>query len=119
MGWLFRVIMDCVRYLFLRGHDRPGGGFAAGTTLSIALILQYMAAGTRRVETRLRVRPLPWIGFGLLGAVATGIGAWLFGYPFLTSWFRYLELPVLGSIPLASALLFDLGVFLQIGRAHV
>src|SRR3546814_12601318 len=73
-----------------------------------------MAAGPRRVETRLRVRPLPWIGFGLLGAVATGIGAWLFGYPFLTSWFRYLELPVLGSIPLASALLFDLGVFLLV-----
>ncbi|MBM6584532.1 DUF4040 domain-containing protein, partial [Microvirga sp. BT689] len=47
MQWLFPVIIMVAIYLFLRGHDLPGGGFAAGVTMSIALILQYMAGGTR------------------------------------------------------------------------
>lgn len=114
MEWLFPVILVFALYLLIRGHDLPGGGFAAGITMSIALILQYMASGTRSVEARLQIRPLTWIGLGLLCAVATGAGAWLFGYPFLTSWFRYVDLPMLRDIPLASALLFDLGVFLLV-----
>ncbi|MDT9601056.1 monovalent cation/H+ antiporter subunit A [Sphingosinicella rhizophila] len=114
MQWLFPVILVLALYLFIRGHDMPGGGFAAGITLSVGLILQYMALGTRRAEDRLRMRPIRWIGLGFLVALATGAGAWLFDHPFLTSWFRYLELPIFGSVPLASALLFDLGVFLVV-----
>ncbi len=114
MQWLFPVITVLAFYLFVRGHDMPGGGFSAGITLSIGLVLQYMALGTRRTEAPLNIRPLRWIGSGLLVAVATGIGAWAFGYPFLTSAFRYLDLPGLGRIPLATALLFDLGVFLLV-----
>jgi len=101
-------------YLLIRGHDLPGGGFAAGVTMSIALILQYLAAGTRSVEYRLRIRPLTWMGLGLLLAVGTGVGASAFGYPFLTTWFRYAAVPVLGDVPLASALLFDLGIFVLV-----
>ena len=84
MEWLFPVITVFAFYLFIRGHDMPGGGFAAGITLSIGLILQYMASGARRVEARLVVRPLRWIGLGLLVAIATGPVPWLFKYPFLT-----------------------------------
>ena len=50
MQWLFPVIITVAIYLFLRGHDLPGGGFAAGVTMSIALILQYMAGGTRWIR---------------------------------------------------------------------
>src|SRR3546814_3561170 len=39
------------------------------------------------------------------------MAAWLFGYPFLSTHFRYLDLPIIGAIPMASALLFDIGVF--------
>jgi multicomponent K+:H+ antiporter subunit A len=108
---LFPVILLFGVHLFLRGHDLPGGGFSAGITASVALILLYMARGARWVESHLRVQPVRWIGAGLLLAVGTGLGSWLFGYPFLTSHFRYAELPLLGRIPLASAVLFDLGVF--------
>ncbi|HZH52876.1 MAG TPA: monovalent cation/H+ antiporter subunit A [Microvirga sp.] len=111
MQWLFPVIIVVAIYLFLRGHDLPGGGFAAGVTMSIALVLQYMAGGTRWIEARVRIRPISWTGLGLLCAASTGMGAWLFGHPFLTSHFRYLDLPVIGKVPAATALLFDLGVF--------
>ncbi|AWM85445.1 monovalent cation/H+ antiporter subunit A [Microvirga sp. 17 mud 1-3] len=119
MQWLFPVIGVVAVYLFLRGHDLPGGGFAAGVTMSIALILQYMAGGTRWVEARLKVRPIVWMGLGLLCAAFTGMGAWLFGYPFLTSYFQYLDLPVIGKVPAATALLFDLGVFSVVVGATV
>ena len=119
MQWLFPVIIMVAIYLFLRGHDLPGGGFAAGVTMSIALILQYMAGGTRWIEARLRILPISWIGLGLLCAALTGMGAWLFGYPFLTSHFRYLDLPGIGKVPAATALLFDLGVFAVVVGATV
>lgn len=109
--WMFPVILTFALYLLLRGHDLPGGGFVAGITASIALLALYIADGTRSVELRLHVRPIRWISFGLLAAIGTGLGAWLFGYPFLTSHFSYLSLPVIGKIPIASALLFDIGVF--------
>ena len=46
MQWLFPVIIVLAAYLFLRGHDAPGGGFAAGVAMAAGFILQYMAAGT-------------------------------------------------------------------------
>ncbi|WP_132956165.1 monovalent cation/H+ antiporter subunit A [Rhizobium sp. BK251] len=114
MQWMFPVIITFSVYIFMRGHDLPGGGFSAGLTLSIAFLLQYLAGGTRWAEDRIRILPLRWMGAGLLTATATGAGAWFLGYPFLTSHFRYLELPLIGKVPAASALLFDLGVFLLV-----
>ncbi|KQZ96599.1 cation:proton antiporter [Mesorhizobium sp. Root157] len=119
MQWLFPVIIVFAAYLFLRGHDLPGGGFAAGVAMAAAFILQYMAAGTIWVEARLRVLPVNWIGFGLLFAAMVGMGSWLAGYPFLTSHSQYLELPLVGSVPVASATLFDLGVFSLVVGATV
>lgn len=119
MQWLFPVIIVLAVHLFLRGHDLPGGGFAAGVALAIAFILQYLAAGTRWVEDRLRILPLRWIGIGLLSAAATGSGAWFFGYPFLTTFFQYVEIPHVGKMPMASALLFDFGVFTLVVGATV
>ncbi|MFD1747429.1 monovalent cation/H+ antiporter subunit A [Rhizobium helianthi] len=114
MQWLFPVVITFAVYLFMRGHDLPGGGFSAGLTMSIAFLLQYLAGGTRWAEDRIRILPLRWMGMGLLTAMATGMGAWLLGYPFLTSHFQYVELPLVGKVPAATALLFDLGVFLLV-----
>ena len=119
MRWLFPVIIVLAAYLFLRGHDQPGGGFVAGITMSIGFVLQYLCGGTRWVEDRLRILPVYWIGSGLLLALATGLASWLLGYPFLTTAFQYAELPLLGKIPMASALFFDLGVFVLVVGATV
>jgi len=114
MVWMFPVILTLALFLLVRGHDLPGGGFAAGVMAAIALLLLYMADGTRAVEARLHVLPLRWISVGLLCAAGTGVGAWLFAQPFLTSYFNYLSVPVLGDVPVASALLFDVGVFILV-----
>lgn len=117
--WLFPIIVVLALHLFLRGHDLPGGGFAAGIALTIAFVLQYMGRGAEWVEERLRIRPISWIGVGLLVAVLAGAVPWLFGRPFLTAAFQYAELPVLGKIPLASAVAFDVGVVVLVVGASV
>jgi len=101
-------------YLFMRGHNQPGGGFVAGLVMSVAFILQYMVAGTQWVEAQLSLRPMRWMGVGLLSATLTGLGALLFGYPFLTTHTVHFSLPVLGDIHIASALFFDIGVYAMV-----
>ncbi|MFD2644937.1 monovalent cation/H+ antiporter subunit A [Pseudomonas japonica] len=98
-------------YLFMRGHNQPGGGFVAGLVMSVAFILQYMVAGTQWVEAQMSLRPLRWMGTGLLCATLTGVGALAFGYPFLTTHTAHVHLPLLGDLHIASALFFDIGVF--------
>jgi multicomponent K+:H+ antiporter subunit A len=119
MRWMFPVIVLFAAYLFIRGHDQPGGGFAAGVALAIGFLLQYLAGGARWVEERLRILPIRWIAFGLLTTALTGVGSMLFGYPFLTTYFQYTEIPFVGRMPTATALLFDLGVFSLVVGATV
>jgi multicomponent K+:H+ antiporter subunit A len=101
-------------YIFLRGHNMPGGGFIAGLVVAIALIMQYMASGFAWAALRMRVDYHAMIGAGVLIAAATGIAAMVMGYPFLTSAFDYFHLPLIGEFELASALPFDAGVFLTV-----
>ncbi len=99
-------------YFYLRGHNLPGGGFIAGLIFAIALILQYVAFGQARVEASFKLDYGKWVGWGLLAAGLTGMGSWLVGFPFLTSTFKYFSVPLIGAVPIASAMFFDLGVFL-------
>ena len=98
-------------YLFLRGHNEPGGGFVAGLVMASGLLLQYIISGAPWVEAHLPLVPRRWIALGLLYALLTGAGALVLGYPFLTTHTAHLYLPVLGDIHIASALFFDIGVF--------
>lgn len=101
-------------YIFLRGHNQPGGGFVAGLVVAIALLMQYMASGFAWTQDRQRIEYHTLIGFGVIIAGLTGVGAWVFGAPFLTSSYTYVNLPPIEEFELATAMLFDLGVFLTV-----
>ncbi|TCP38904.1 monovalent cation/H+ antiporter subunit A [Rhodovulum marinum] len=101
-------------YIFLRGHNQPGGGFVAGLVISIALLMQYMASGFAWTQERKRIEYHAMIGWGVVVAGLTGVGAWLAGKPFLTSAYGYIDLPGIEEFGLGSAFLFDLGVFLTV-----
>jgi multicomponent K+:H+ antiporter subunit A len=101
-------------YIFLRGHNQPGGGFIAALVVAIAFLVQYLAAGFDWSDARRRFGEHQLIGWGMLTAMATGLGAVMLGAHFLTSWFDYFALPLIGKFELASAMLFDLGVFLTV-----
>jgi multicomponent K+:H+ antiporter subunit A len=101
-------------YLFLRGHNLPGGGFIAGLVLAIGLVLQHVAHGQRWVGERATGDFRGWVAWGLLVAAGTGVASWWFGSPFLTSTYDYPWLPGVGGVPMASASAFDLGVYLVV-----
>lgn len=101
-------------YIFLRGHNEPGGGFVAGLVIAIALLMQYMASGFAWTQERKRIEYHSMIGVGIVIAGLTGAGAWLAGRPFLTSGYTYVNLPPIEEFELATAMLFDLGVFLTV-----
>lgn len=111
-----RVMMPIVLmvgvYIFLRGHNAPGGGFIAGLVVAIAFLMQYMASGFGWTSARQRVPYHGVIGAGVLIATLTGVGSWLADRPFLTSNFGYFKLPFIEEFELATAALFDLGIFL-------
>ena len=101
-------------YIFLRGHNEPGGGFIAGLVVAVAVVMQYMASGFAWASDRQRFPYHGIIGSGVLAAGLTGIGAWFTGREFLTSSFGYIKLPGLEAFEVASAAMFDVGVFLAV-----
>ena len=115
---LTRVMMPIVAlvgfYIFLRGHNDPGGGFIAGLIVAISFVMQYMASGYAWTTERLRYPYHSIIGAGVLIAGLTGIGSWFVSKPFLTSDFTYVRIPPFNEFELATAALFDLGVFLAV-----
>jgi len=105
-------------YIFLRGHNLPGGGFIAGLVTALALILQYLSNGVEWTQQRLGPLYRPLLVSGLAIATLTGLVSWWFGRPFLTSAFVHVHWPI-GDFELASAMAFDLGVCLTVIGATV
>jgi multicomponent K+:H+ antiporter subunit A len=101
-------------YIFLRGHNQPGGGFIAGLVVAIATIMQYMASGFGWTAARQRIDYHALIGFGVMIAGLCGIGSWFASRPFLTSSFGYVYPPFVDKFELATAAIFDVGVFLTV-----
>ena len=92
-------------YLFFAGHNRPGGGFAAGLVLGAVIVLRTVAGlhqpnrprwspGDRRRHPRPRSRSAPL----------------LWGEPLLDQAVVEWDVPVLGKIKSGRRRVFDLGV---------
>lgn len=114
---MFPLTLTVSLYLFLRGHNAPGGGFIAALVLAVPLLMQYVIQGAASVESRFGFDYLRLIGAGLLLALGSGAAAMLFGVPFLSSGNATLSLPLLGRLELASTLGFDSGVYLLVFAA--
>jgi multicomponent K+:H+ antiporter subunit A len=112
--WLLPFALAVSVYIFLRGHNAPGGGFVAGLVTASALVMHYMACGFARTDARIGIDFARVAGSGLALAGATGLGALALGKPFLTTAHAHPALVLLGEVPLATAALFDLGVYLVV-----
>lgn len=114
-SWVLPIALVVSLYIFLRGHNYPGGGFIAGLITSMALVIQYIALGQDQAEHMLKAKSgrlyEVWIGLGLLIAGLTGVAAWFWNRPFLTSAHVYVESDIFDTFHFASAAGFDLGVY--------
>lgn len=108
------ILLGFAVYLLLAGHNSPGGGFVGGLVTSAALLLMYFAYGKAAVEKILPINYLFFIPLGLLVATLTGLGSLLFNLPFLTHTFGVFHIPLIGEVELATAMFFDIGVYLTV-----
>ncbi|TRM12485.1 Na(+)/H(+) antiporter subunit B [Lentibacillus cibarius] len=108
------ILLGFSIYLLLAGHNAPGGGFVGGLMTSAAIVLMYMAYGSAVLEKVLPINYRLLIPTGLLIAVGTGLASFIFGEAFLSHTYGYFHVPVFGELELATAMLFDFGVYFTV-----
>lgn len=110
------IIILIAIFLFLRGHDLPGGGFIAGLVAASAIELTILARGAEATRDRYGPWLIPLAGLGLVAA-ATAALLGLYGGGFFRS--IWLELYLFDDkLKFGTPQLFDLGVmFVVIGMA--
>jgi NADH:ubiquinone oxidoreductase subunit 5 (subunit L)/multisubunit Na+/H+ antiporter MnhA subunit/multisubunit Na+/H+ antiporter MnhB subunit len=97
-------------YIFLRGHNLPGGGFPAGLISALSLILMAFVVGVQGVRNLVRINPISIaIGGVFLALAAALFPALVQGLPVLHHFHVYL-----GGFYLGGAFWFDLGVYLAV-----
>ncbi|MFS0751368.1 Na(+)/H(+) antiporter subunit B [Oceanobacillus sp. 1P07AA] len=115
---LIFIILAFSIYLLLAGHNSPGGGFIGGLMTASAILILYLAFDMKTIRKSIPIDFVKIIGIGLLFASITGVVSMLFGFPYLTQFFDYFHIPLLGEVELTTALPFDLGVyFVVVGSA--
>jgi multicomponent Na+:H+ antiporter subunit B len=108
------IILTFGVYLFLSGHNTPGGGFIGGLVLASAIVLLYL---TRDIESIRKSLPFDFklvAALGVLLATGTGFGSILFGVPFMSQTFAYFDLPIFGETELTTVTIFEAGVALAV-----
>jgi multisubunit Na+/H+ antiporter MnhB subunit len=111
---IFYAILVGSIYLLFAGHNQPGGGFVGGLVAGAAVALRYIAGGLDEVRHISPFRPWTILGAGLVTAATVALVPVLLGDPVLDSAYVTLDLPLLGTVALVSAALFDLGVYLVV-----
>lgn len=109
---VFDAAMVLSVYLLFAGHNQPGGGFVGGLVAAGAFSLRFLVGGLDEVADTMRVRPWLLLAAGM--ALASGTAIWPLlggGAPLehgIASW----DLWGLGHVAVASAALFDSGIYL-------
>ncbi|MGO1592791.1 MAG: Na+/H+ antiporter subunit A [Ancrocorticia sp.] len=111
---VFYSIVMVSLFLLFSGHNQPGGGFAGGLLAGIAFALRYLAGGRFELGAALPVLPSYLMGGGLLFIVVAVIApVFAGGVPLQTAMIDA-TVPIFGSIHIATALIFDIGVYLAV-----
>ncbi|MCL1871633.1 MAG: Na+/H+ antiporter subunit A [Promicromonosporaceae bacterium] len=111
---VFHAMILLALFLLFRGHNAPGGGFAAGLVVGLALAVRYLAGGRYELGEAAPVHPGLVLGTGLFLSAGVGIVSLLAGQHAIESFLVDVHLPVFGTVHLVTSLFFDLGVFLVV-----
>lgn len=112
--YLLPLLLLFAIFIFLRGHNEPGGGFAAGLIAAASIALYTIAFGAARARQVLSIDTRTLIGVGIFLALLSGVVPVLLGQPFLTGTWFTIHIPGISPIELGTPILFDLGVFLAV-----
>jgi multisubunit Na+/H+ antiporter MnhB subunit len=111
---LVGLILTFAVYLLLRGHNAPGGGFAAALVAGTGFALFAISEGPAVVRRAIRIAPQK-IAMGGLGlSIVTGLAAPLTGRPFLTGIWWIAKNDQTQGLAIGTPLFFDAGVFFAV-----
>jgi multicomponent Na+:H+ antiporter subunit A len=111
---VFHAVIVFSLYLLFSGHNRPGGGFAAGLVTGLALVVRYLAGGRYELDEAAPVDAGGLMGSGLLIAVGSALAPLAFGGVVLQSAIVDFTVPLVGKLHLVTSLFFDIGVYLLV-----
>ncbi len=111
---IFHAIIVVSLYLLFAGHNLPGGGFAGGLLAGIAFAIRYLAGGRYELQQSIRVPAGLVLGSGLAIAALAGVVPLFFGGEVFQAYDAEVLLPFFGHVHFASALVFDIGVYLVV-----
>ena len=111
---LVGLILTFSVYLLMRGHNAPGGGFAAALVAGTGFALFAIAEGPAVVRRALRIAPQKIAMSGLSLALTSGLAAIAVGRPFLTGMWWIWERKQDSALAIGTPLFFDIGVFLAV-----
>jgi multicomponent Na+:H+ antiporter subunit A len=111
---VFHTIVLFSVYLLFAGHNAPGGGFAGGLVVGLALVLRYLAGGRHELDAAAPVDAGAVMGTGLYIALGTGLTAMVLGGDVLQSALLDWHIPVLGHVHVVTSMIFDVGVCLVV-----
>jgi multicomponent Na+:H+ antiporter subunit A len=111
---VFHLIVLFSIYLLFAGHNAPGGGFAGGLVVGLALVLRYLAGGRHELDVAAPVDAGAVMGAGLFIALGTGLVGLVAGGEVLQSTLLDWHLPILGHVHFVTSMIFDVGVYLVV-----
>lgn len=95
--------------ILFRGHNDPGGGFIGGLVAASGVAVFAFGFGREEALRALRIDPIVMLGIGLLLGLGSGLFGLFGGDAFLTHRWTF---P--GGLPIGTALIFDVGVYLVV-----
>ncbi len=111
---IFHAIILVSVYLLIAGHNLPGGGFAGGLLAGIAFAIRYVAGGRFELEQAIKIPAGIILGSGLAIAAIAGVVPLFFGGQVFQAYDVEVLLPLFGHVHFASAMVFDIGVYLVV-----
>jgi len=111
---LVGLILTFSVYLLMRGHNAPGGGFAAALVAGTGFALFAIAEGPAVVRGAIRIVPQKNVMIGLGLALVSGLAALVVSRPFLTGIWWIRQSGQAPALAIGTPLFFDMGVFLAV-----
>ena len=108
------IILTLAFYLFFAGHNAPGGGFIGGLVLASSFVLLLLAFDIETLRKRIPIDFKIVAAIGSMIVLLTGLGAVVFGEPFLKQGITSFEIPLYGEVEISTVTIFELGVALTV-----
>ncbi|MFW0179945.1 Na+/H+ antiporter subunit A [Rothia sp. P5766] len=111
---LFHTLIMVSLYMLFAGHNLPGGGFAGGLVVGLALAVRYLAGGGAELRAASPLSAGAFLGSGLGIAALYALAPVFWGDPVFSSYALDFWLPVFGQVHFVTATIFDVGVYLLV-----